>query len=241
MNEFEITGRARTHVVELEQLPNSAAAGSQSPGPAVCTVHYEVAASFLALKDAALSVGIKLVARSSFRDFATQQLIWNRKWKGERPLLGRDGRPLERTALSDAELLDAILTWSAVPGGSRHHWGTDIDVVDADAIPYGYTVQLVAGEYATDGIFARLNAWLDANMARFGFFKPYRTDRGGVCPEPWHISYAPVAVPALEALSLSTLRRALQESEIEGSTQVLARLPEIYTRYLLAIDQPPTV
>jgi hypothetical protein len=75
-------------------------------------------------------------------------------------------------------------------------------------------------------------------MRRFGFFQPYRTDRGGVSPEPWHLSYAPVSQPALESLSLSTLRRVLETSSIEGKTYVLTRLPEIYTRFLLAVDAP---
>jgi LAS superfamily LD-carboxypeptidase LdcB len=224
MNELELTGRARTHVIELEQPP--------------CALHYEVVASFLAMRDAAAADGIDLQARSSFRDFDTQVAIWNRKWRGERALLDREGRRIERSRISDAECVDAILCWSAIPGGSRHHWGSDIDVIDANAIPAGYEVQLVPQEYAADGIFARLNDWLDANMRRFGFFRPYRIDRGGVSPEPWHLSYAPVAVPALEALSLSMLRHVVESSAIEGKPHVLARLPEIYTRFLLSIDPP---
>jgi LAS superfamily LD-carboxypeptidase LdcB len=224
MNELELTGRARTHVIELEQPP--------------CALHYEVVASFLAMRDAAAADGIDLQARSSFRDFDTQVAIWNRKWRGERALLDREGRRIERSRISDAECVDAILCWSAIPGGSRHHWGSDIDVIDANAIPAGYEVQLVPQEYAADGIFARLNDWLEANMRRFGFFRPYRIDRGGVSPEPWHLSYAPVAVPALEALSLSMLRHVVESSAIEGKPHVLARLPEIYTRFLLSIDPP---
>jgi LAS superfamily LD-carboxypeptidase LdcB len=225
MNELELTGRARTHIVEMQR-------------PAAL-LHYEVVASFLAMRDAAAGDGIDLHARSSFRDFDTQLSIWNRKWQGERPIFDRQGRPLERAKLADAEAVDAILYWSAVPGGSRHHWGTDIDVVDAAAvIPTGYTVQLVPEEYAADGIFARLGSWLEANMSSFGFFRPYRTDRGGVSPEPWHLSYAPVSLPALEALSLSSLRQVIEASSLAGKPYVLARLPEIYTRFLLAIDAP---
>ncbi len=224
MNELELTGRATSHVVALEQLE--------------CALHFEVVASFLAMRDAAARAGIELQLRSGFRDFATQLLIWNRKWRGERTLLGRDGSPLSHAALKPDELLDAILVWSAIPGGSRHHWGSDVDVVDAAAIPAGYEVQLVTSEYAPEGIFARLSDWLEHNAARFGFFRPYRTDRGGVSPEPWHLSYAPVSMRALESLSLATLRRVLEQSDIEGKPQVLARLPEIYTRFLLAIDLP---
>lgn len=224
MNEFELTGQARSHVVELNE-PR-------------CVLHYEAVASFLAMRDAAAQAGIDLTPLSSFRDFQAQIGIWNRKWTGQKPIYDRQGALLDRGQLSDADTVDAILCWSAIPGGSRHHWGSDVDVIDAAAVPPGYTVELLPGEYASDGIFARLSHWLDANMRRFGFFQPYRTDRGGVSPEPWHLSYAPVAQNALESLSLSTLRRVLEASSIEGKPQVLARLPEIYTRFLLAVDAP---
>jgi len=224
MNELELTGQARTHVVELSD-PR-------------CLLHYEAVASFLAMRDAALSDGIDLTPRSSFRDFQAQLGIWNRKWSGERPIYDRMGNLLDRKQLSESATVDAILCWSAIPGGSRHHWGSDIDVIDAAAVPPDYTVELLPAEYAPDGIFGRLSRWLDANMRRFGFYQPYRTDRGGVSPEPWHLSYAPVSQAALESLSLSTLRRVLETSSIEGKPQVLARLPEIYTRFLLAVDAP---
>lgn len=224
MNELELTGRARTHVVELNH-PR-------------CILHYEVAASFLAMRDAAAYDGIDLAARSSFRDFETQLTIWNRKWNGERPMNDRNSQPLDRSTLADSDVVDAILWWSAIPGGSRHHWGSDMDVIDAAAVPEGYSVQLVPAEYSPGGIFSRLTGWLDANMLKFGFFRPYRTDRGSVSPEPWHLSYAPVSVPALESLSLSMLRQVIESSAIAGKPHVLARLPEIYTRFMLAIDGP---
>lgn len=224
MNELELTGRARTHVVELIE-PR-------------CMLHYEAAASFLAMRDAAASDGIDLAARSSFRDFDTQLALWNRKWTGEKPLYDRSSQVIDRSRLADSEVVDAILCWSAIPGGSRHHWGSDVDVIDAAAVPEGYTVELLPREYAADGIFAQLTRWLDANMRRFGFFRPYHSDRGGVSPEPWHLSYAPVSLPALESLSLSMLRQVIDASPISGKPHVLARLPEIYTRFLLAVDGP---
>lgn len=224
MNELELTGQARTHVVELSE-PR-------------CVLHYEAVASFLAMRDAARADGIDLTPVSSFRDFQAQLGIWNRKWIGERPIYDRQGALLDRKELSDSAAVDAILCWSAIPGGSRHHWGSDVDVFDAAAVPAGYTVELLPSEYAPDGMFGRLSQWLDANMRRFGFYQPYRTDRGGVSPEPWHLSYAPVSQAALESLSLSTLRRVLEGSNIEGKAHVLARLPEIYTRFLLSVDSP---
>src|SRR5512139_1105055 len=224
MNPLELTGRARTHIVDLE-----------SPR---CALHYAVATSFLAMRDAAARDGIDLQAVSSFRDFERQLLLWNRKWRGERPLHARDGTVLEHAQLSEAELVDAILAWSAIPGGSRHHWGSDVDVVDAAAMPPGYQVQLLPAEYAADGIFARLTGWLDRNMARFGFFRPFGSDRGGAGIEPWHLSYAPVANDAMAALSLPVLRDAIAQSEMLGRHFVLARPPEIYTRFILAVDPP---
>lgn len=224
MNELELTGLARTHIVDLEQ-PR-------------CSLHYEVVASFLSMRDAAGRAGIDLVARSSFRDFNVQLGIWNAKWRGERPLYARDGSLLSADALSPDQKLDAILIWSALPGGSRHHWGSDLDVVDAAAVPTGYAVKLVPDEYAIDGIFGPLSAWLDENMHQYGFFRPYSKERGGVSPEAWHLSYAPVSMPAIESLSLSALRKVIETNPLEGREHILARLPEIYTRFLLAIDMP---
>jgi LAS superfamily LD-carboxypeptidase LdcB len=224
MNELELTGRARTHVIEIE-TPR-------------CALHYEVVGSFMAMREAARSRGVDLRAASSFRNFDHQVAIWNRKWRGERILYGRDGRPVAHEAMSEPELVDAILCWSAIPGGSRHHWGTDVDVIDASAMPPGYEVQLLPAEYAADGVFRRLTAWLDENMHRFGFYRPYGSDRGGAGVEPWHLSYAPVASEAMEALSLSVLRAAVAASAMEGKQAVLDRLPEIYTRFILAVDPP---
>jgi LAS superfamily LD-carboxypeptidase LdcB len=225
MNELELTGRTRTHIVDLDEP--------------TCSLHYEVVASFLPMRDEAARAGIDLRPVSSFRDFERQLLLWNRKWRGERPLYDRTGARLDAARLSDAQRVDAILCWSAVPGGSRHHWGSDLDVIDAAAMPEGYQVQLLPSEYAPDGVFGRLALWLDRNMHRYGFHRPYASDRGGAGIEPWHISYGPVARRAIEDLSLPVLRRAIATSDLLGKDIVLDRLPEIYTRFMLAVDSPP--
>ena len=224
MNELELTGRARSHIVELDEPK--------------CALHYETVASFLAMRDDAARAGIDLRAVSSFRDFDRQRVLWNRKWAGERPLYDRAGVELDRAHLTDAQRVDAILCWSAVPGGSRHHWGSDIDVIDAAAMPEGYQVQLLPSEYEPGGVFGKLTAWLDRNMQRYGYHRPYASDRGGTGIEPWHISYGPVARRAIEDLSLPVLRRAIASSDLLGKEFVLDRLPEIYTRFILAVDAP---
>jgi LAS superfamily LD-carboxypeptidase LdcB len=221
----QLIGRARDHLSELTDPP--------------CALHNEVVAPFLAMRAAAAADGIDLVAFSSFRDFDRQLAIWNGKFRGERPMQDRAGIPLDALQLAPAERVAAILWWSALPGASRHHWGTDFDVLDARAPPAGYKVQVVPAEYLAGGPFHRLTTWLDANMHAFGFFRPYTTDRGGVAPEPWHLSYAPVAGRAQEALSMDTLRAVLAASDIEGKAEVLASLEPNYSRYVVNVDAAP--
>jgi hypothetical protein len=57
-------------------------------------------------------------------------------------------------------------------------------------------------------------------------------------PEAWHLSYAPIAMPALEALSVDVVAQALCDGDIQGKDLVLERLPEIYRRHVLNISMP---
>jgi LAS superfamily LD-carboxypeptidase LdcB len=221
----QVTGQARSHLAPL--------AGAR------CDLHLEVIAPFLAMQAAAAAEGIDLQPFSGFRDFERQLAIWNGKFRGERPMQDRAGRPLEVTRLSGTERVEAIFWWSALPGASRHHWGTDLDVLDAAALPPGYRLQAVPAEYAPGGPFHRLTAWLDAHMHVFGFYRPYTVDRGGVLPEPWHLSYAPVARRAQGALSAVRLRDVLAAAAIEGKTEVLAALDRYWSGYLLNVEDAP--
>ncbi len=222
---LELTGRARSHLVLVAE-PRA-------------VLHPRTAAAYLRLHAAALADGIDLAAASSFRDFDTQVRIWNEKWDGRRPLYDRRGRALEARRLRPAARVAAILAWSAPPGASRHHWGTDFDVYDRAALGAGRTLELVPAEYAPAGPFARLTAWLDRHMGRFGFYRPYATDRGGVQPEPWHLSHYPTAREASRRLRLATLRDAIEDGALEGKAALLAALPEIYGRYVRSVDPPP--
>ena len=222
MNALELTGRARSHIVDIDE-PR-------------CSLHRDVALPFLTLRAAAASDGIDLIPVSSFRDFDRQLAIWNGKFRGERKMLDRGGVALDANALAPAQRVDAILWWSALPGASRHHWGSEVDVIDASAMPAGYQPQLEPAEFAPGGVFGRLSAWLDGNAERFGFFSPYRTERGGVQVEPWHLSYAPVAEAALNALTIDVLRAVVSAADIAGRDEVLQMLPEIHRRYVCAVD-----
>jgi LAS superfamily LD-carboxypeptidase LdcB len=220
-----LTGRSRAHIVELE-APR-------------CALHRDVVVPFQRMRAAAAGDEIDLVVVSSFRDFDRQLLIWNAKLRGERELLDRDSRPLDALALSEEQRVEAILYWSALPGASRHHWGTEIDVVDGRLLATGEKVPLHVAEYGPGGRYERLNEWLEEHSEGFGFFRPYASDRGGVQPEPWHLSYAPVSEQALAAFKLDMLREALAGAQIDAPETVARRLSGIWERYVVNVDRPP--
>jgi LAS superfamily LD-carboxypeptidase LdcB len=225
LTSLELTGRAMTHVVTL-----------RDPS---CTLHAAVVEPFLRLRAAAASDGIDLAPVSTFRDFSRQLAIWNAKCRGERELFDRDGVRLDYASLGEAEVVSAILHWSALPGASRHHWGTEIDVVDAGTGEPGRPPQLLPGEYAPGGRQARLGEWLDLNVHRFGFHRPYATDRGGVQPEPWHLSHTETASAAMSRFTPALLLEALEGVDLGNAGIVRAKLPEIYERYVMNVDPPP--
>lgn len=206
-----------------------------------CVLHRDVVTDFLSLRAAAAAAGIDLVPVSSFRDFARQLAIWNAKCRGERELLDREGRPLDPASLDEESLVAAILHWSALPGASRHHWGTEVDVIDAAALAAGERPQLTQSEYASGGVFAHLDRWLETHAAKHGFFRPYAVDRGGVQPEPWHLSHAAVAQAAMAEFSIGMLSEALDAVPLEAGMTVAARLPEIFERYVLNVDPAPAL
>lgn len=225
LNELELTGRASTHVVQHADLG--------------AAVHREALEPYLALKAAADNDGIELQIVSGFRDFGAQLRIWNAKYCGERPLYDEAGNIRDHANLDVSQLIAGILCWSALPGASRHHWGTDLDVIDRAAMPENYGYRLLPEEYESGGVFHRLNAWLEENIARFGFFRPYAEYRGGVYPEPWHLSHAAISTAALRLLTQDLVAQTVRASDILGKEQVLAQLPEIYRRYVANISAPP--
>ena len=93
------------------------------------TLDSEVSRQFGLLQLDARAEGFQLVAASSYRSYESQLTIFNAKWRGERPVLDDADRPLSRELYSDEQWLHRILRFSALPGTSRHHWGTDLDAV----------------------------------------------------------------------------------------------------------------
>lgn len=181
--------------------------------------------------------GFDLKIVSSFRAYETQAKIWQAKATGQRDLLDSNGHKLDFTTLNEEQIVEAILRWSAFPGASRHHWGTDIDVYDGSVVDENYQVQLTPKEVSE--VFHEFYGWIDSLIAADdceGFFLPYNTDRGGVAPEAWHLSYRPIAEKNLELYTEEFFMNHLNSiNELSLKDIVKSRSAEIYQRYIINI------
>jgi hypothetical protein len=118
-------------------------------------------------------------------------------------------------------VIDCILNWSALQGSSRHQWGTETDLVDAAAMPHGYKPKLLPEEVSPGGIFHPLHCWLNENISKYEFFSLYKTYSGGMYPEPWHLSYAPLSAEIIKLVSPELLCCVTAQAEILGKEMVL--------------------
>lgn len=195
-------------------------------------VDKEIRVSYDKLKEALARDGFGLRLESAYRPFERQLSIWNRKANGALPLLSAEGIPMERPH-DEEQLMYAILTWSAFPGASRHHLGTDLDVVDGRACPENYEVQLTPAE--CDGMFApfhkRLSELMEAGES-FGFERVFVPGRGKIQPEKWHIAHLPTSRKYLEGFSLAGLRSLYEKTDIACKSALLDNLEKLAEDYI---------
>ncbi len=192
----------------------------------------EVVSQFIKMQQAAAEDGVDLQICSSFRDFSKQLSIWNRKWRGELPLYTLHNTKLDSASLSNIEKIHAIMLWSALPGASRHHWGTDFDVYDKQqVIAHQHDFELVPSEYEKHGPCAALSKWVLQHAQEYGFYLPYATYVGGVAKEPWHLSYQPTATGIQRSFKLNDLYAQLKRADIMGKETILEHLPLLVNQY----------
>ena len=146
-------------------------------------LHKETYAAFLKMFEAAKKDSIKLIIKSATRNFSAQKAIWEGKWNGKRLLEGNINAAQKIPNPKQRAL--KILEYSSMPGTSRHHWGTDIDL------------NAFVNSYFEKGEGKKEYDWLVANAGTFGFCQPY-TPKGSKRPEgyneeKWHWSYLPLA------------------------------------------------
>ncbi len=156
------------------------------------------AEALLKLQKKAAEDGFELAVCSAWRGFSRQFEIFDGKMAGSRPVLDENEQPFDISALSPLEKVAAIARFSAIPGFSRHHFGTDFDIFAKNLLPEGQKLQLTAAEYAKGAYFYEFGLWLEQNLSAFGFDRPF-TGRGSIGYEPWHISFTDEASLFLKA------------------------------------------
>ena len=181
----------------------------------------EVYEAFIEMSDLALRDGHQLVIRSATRNFEAQKLIWERKWRGEVKL---------SSGIAANQITDptnralAILKFSSMPGTSRHHWGTDLDL------------NAFNNRYFESGPGLEIYRWLQKHAPSFGFCQPY-TAKGpgrpnGFEEEKWHWTYMPIA-----QVLQNQAAQFLVDSNIVGFAGAeQASAIHIVEKYILGID-----
>ncbi|MCC7467260.1 MAG: M15 family metallopeptidase [Saprospiraceae bacterium] len=146
--------------------------------------------AFQKMWESARKDDVNLRIISSTRTFDQQKAIWEGKWGR----FAKDApKPLDRAR--------KILEYSSMPGSSRHHWGTDIDLND-----------LNNPSFEAGGAHEKVYQWLSAHAHEYGFCQPYIPGRPhGYQEEKWHWSYTPLSIPFLQQY-----RQTITNADIQG-------------------------
>lgn len=139
---------------------------------------------------------VNIVLISGYRSFNHQKRIWNRKFDKYR-----------KQGLSVKQCIEKITNYTAIPGTSRHHWGTEVDLSDK----YANGLQNKNRE--------RFNKWMQKNAKKFGFYLVYTNDknRTGYKYESWHFSYKKLSKPLLEAYLQADVFKLIKNQGVKGS------------------------
>ena len=132
--------------------------------------------SFWKLKEKAAQSGWHLILVSGYRSFNHQRHIWNHF----------DSLYQKTDNLDQKGRARAVMSLVSVPGLSRHHWGTELDISEASL-----RGQLVNVHPDTPNKVVQFYDWMEQNAPQYGFCKTYIGKHGAVRDEPWHWSYLP--------------------------------------------------
>ena len=167
---------------------------------------HEAYLKFKQMQNDAKKEGIEIEIVSGYRSYEKQKDIWNNKYNKnfENGILG-------------IKNINRIIQYSTLPGTSRHHWGTDIDIIDKRFVPKGDL--LIEKNYAENGIYSQLFYWMKKNSKKYGFYLVYDDSpkRKGFKFEPWHYSYKPLSVIFLRRfIEGNLLFKITQDSSLLG-------------------------
>ena len=169
--------------------------------------------AFKRMSDAAQKEGVKLVIRSATRNFDYQKRIWNNKWWKKR-----------KAVPNQKQRVKNILQYNSMPGTSRHHWGTEIDL------------NSFSNKWFSYGEGLKIFNWLNANAHKYGYYRPYTAKNSqrptGYNEEKWHWSYTP-----LSKQMLNDARGLLTDAKISGfSGSKYAESLNIVENYIFGVD-----
>ncbi len=173
--------------------------------------------AFIKMKTEALKKGINIQVVSSYRDFNHQNRIWIRKYN-----------TFTKQGLSPENSIKKIIEYSTIPGTSRHHWGTDLDIIDGNSKQPKYVLN--AEHFHGNGPFCKLKEWMNTNANAFGFYLVYtdNANRKGFKYEPWHYSYKPLSKQYLEDYQKLNLIEILKQEKLIGSKNFTKEFIENY-------------
>ena len=138
----------------------------------------EVYSKFKEMYASAQKDSCTLTIISGTRNFYEQKAIWDRKWS------------INIASMDSMASAKKILLFSSMPSTSRHHWGTDIDLINLN------------NSYFESGKGLKEYTWLCENASKYGFCQVYDdkevTKRTGYELEKWHWSYMPIAAKYLQ-------------------------------------------
>lgn len=169
--------------------------------------------AFKRMHAAARKDKVNLVIRSATRNFKYQSWIWDRKWRDK-----------SKTIPNTKKRVQNILRFNSMPGTSRHHWGTEIDLNSFN------------NSWFTYGKGLKLFNWMNANAHKFGYHRPYTAKNAqrptGYNEEKWHWSYTP-----LSRLMLKDAEGLITDKKIKGfSGSEHAESLSIVKNYIFGVD-----
>ena len=186
----------------------------------------EVFEAFERMREAASKKGIDIKVVSAYRSYNRQREIWNSKYKA-----------FVQQGLEPKDAIKKIIQYSTLPGTSRHHWGTDIDVIDSANSQSGDV--LLTEKFYGDGPSSALHSWMNENAASYGFFEVYTNNpnRKGFAHEPWHYTYHPLSKSYLEVLTTHGLSEIAKDDQLLGREHLDKKFLNAYTSaHLLDIN-----
>ena len=180
-------------------------------------VRKEAYDAFISMKNAALKDNISIEVVSSYRNFAHQNRIWERKYKAN-----------TEQGLSPDKAIEKIIEYSTIPGTSRHHWGTDMDLIDGN-VPQPKNV-LSPEHFEGNGNYVKFKKWMDEHSRDYGFYLVYNDDpdRKGVKYEPWHYSYKALSYDYLKAYRKLNLKDILSNESLLGHEYLTDTFLDMY-------------